>query len=116
MEALIKDIKQAYAASEKAFSHEPMPFDERVSAVNQWWAAVTPEKVMRLVNCIEKGGYTLPPEVAGKAGCSVENPTDITPYLLRLKKLIPYLGGVPESEVKKERFLAELKFIQSELE
>ncbi len=55
MEELIKEIKRAYEESEMAFSHEPMPFDERISAVNQWWSSVTPEKVMRLVNYIEKG-------------------------------------------------------------
>ncbi|MBP1035851.1 hypothetical protein J8631_09795 [Serratia fonticola] len=74
MEELIQEIKQAYAASEKAFSHEPMPFDERISAVNQWWSAVTPEKVMRLVSCLEKGGYTLPPEGEGESvsGCGIK--------------------------------------------
>ncbi|CAI1819636.1 Uncharacterised protein [Serratia fonticola] len=73
MEDLIKEIKQAYAASEKAFSHEPMPFDERISAVNQWWSAVTPGKVMRLVNSLEKGDYTPPPkgEPEDVSGCGV---------------------------------------------
>lgn len=68
MEELIKEIKEAYIASGKAFTHNPMPWDERITAINQWWAAVTPEKVMRLVQCLEKGGYTLPPE--GKAMAS----------------------------------------------
>lgn len=73
MEELIKEIKRAYEASEMAFSHEPMPFDERIYAVNQWWSAVTPEKVMRLVNCIEKGDCTASPKGKPEAvsGCGI---------------------------------------------
>ncbi|WP_427193137.1 hypothetical protein [Serratia marcescens] len=41
--------------------------------------------------------------------------TGITPYLLRLRSVIAYLENIPESEEKKEHFLAELKFIETEL-
>ncbi|WP_432323427.1 hypothetical protein [Yersinia enterocolitica] len=66
MKEVIEEIKAAYVASGRAFSHNPMPFNDRMEAMNKWWAAVTPEKVMRLVQCLEKGGYKLPPEVEGK--------------------------------------------------
>ncbi|EIC84034.1 hypothetical protein [Serratia sp. M24T3] len=69
MEELIQEIKVAYNESEKAFTHEPMNFDERIFAMNSWWAAVTPEKVMKLVRALEKGGYSAPPEGEG-AACS----------------------------------------------
>ncbi|HHH1886664.1 TPA: hypothetical protein ACPY56_004175 [Yersinia enterocolitica] len=66
MREIIDEIKAAYVASGRAFSHNSMPFDERIEAINNWWAAVTPEKVMRLVNAIEKGGYSPPPDGEGK--------------------------------------------------
>lgn len=50
-----------------------------------------------------------------ESGDETEAPTNITPYLLRLKEVITILEGAPESEEKKGRFLAELKFIESEL-
>ena len=68
MKEIIDEIKSAYVTSGRAFSHNPMPFDERIEAINKWWATVTPEKVMRLVNALEKGGYTAPPDGEGSAG------------------------------------------------
>ncbi|EOA3030970.1 hypothetical protein ACHZHX_004528 [Yersinia enterocolitica] len=67
MREIIEEIKTAYIASGRAFSHNPMSFDERMEAMNKWWAAVTPEKVMKLVSVIEKGGYSLPPSGEGRA-------------------------------------------------
>ncbi|CNI79246.1 hypothetical protein [Yersinia enterocolitica] len=43
MKEVIEEIKAAYVASGRAFSHDPMPFDDRMEAMNKWWAAVTPE-------------------------------------------------------------------------
>lgn len=68
MKEVIEEIKAAYVASGRAFSHNPMPFDERIEAINKWWAVVTPEKVMKLVGALEKGGYSTPPEGEGSAG------------------------------------------------
>ncbi|MBI6181120.1 hypothetical protein JEQ07_12020 [Serratia proteamaculans] len=54
-------------------------------------------------------------ESGDKAEGRACNSSNITPYLLRLKEVITILEGAPESEEKKGRFLAELKFIESEL-
>ena len=67
MEELIIKIKQAYTASEKAFSHDQMPFDDRITNINLWYSVVTPENIMRLVNCLEKGGYTPPTNGEGRS-------------------------------------------------
>lgn len=69
MKEIIEEIKAAYVTSGRAFSHNPMSFDERIEAINKWWAAVTPEKVMKLVGVLEKGGYSTPPKGEGTA-CS----------------------------------------------
>ncbi|HFH3797449.1 TPA: hypothetical protein ACGJ08_004855 [Yersinia enterocolitica] len=68
MKEVIEEIKAAYVASGRAFSHNPMPLDDRMEAMNKWWEAVTPEKVMKLVNALEKGGYSPPPSGNGMAG------------------------------------------------
>ncbi|HDW8040607.1 TPA: hypothetical protein RM800_000588 [Yersinia enterocolitica] len=68
MKEVIEEIKAAYVASGRAFSHDTMPFDDRMEAMNKWWEAVTPEKVMKLVNALEKGGYSPPPSGNGMAG------------------------------------------------
>jgi len=73
MKEIIEEIKKAHSISLKAFSHEPMEFNERIEAINRWWAAVTPDKVMKLVDVLEKGGYSTPPEGDGHtgSGCGV---------------------------------------------
>ncbi|ELI8238969.1 hypothetical protein ACVQFJ_004124 [Yersinia enterocolitica] len=68
MKEVIEEIKAAHVASGRAFSHDPMPLDDRMEAMNKWWEAVTPEKVMKLVNALEKGGYSPPPSGNGMAG------------------------------------------------
>ncbi len=68
MKEVIEEIKAAYVASGRAVSHDPMPFDDRMEAMNKWREAVTPEKVMKLVNALEKGGYSPPPSGNGMAG------------------------------------------------
>jgi hypothetical protein len=50
-----------------------------------------------------------------ESGDEAESPKSISSYLLRLKAFIDYIESAPESEEKKEHFLAELTYIQKSL-
>ncbi|MGS3331659.1 hypothetical protein ACB374_15195 [Serratia marcescens] len=72
----LKEEKQRKAREifdAKAEFEEAKRVAKSLFEVNQWWSSVTPEKVMRLVNYIEKGDYTASPKGKPEAvsGCGI---------------------------------------------
>lgn len=88
---------------EERFNTEKKPATKLAEEVKSAFLGLYVEDEVILVDC--------KPDLTFGIGL----PVGITSHLLRLKDVITYLETTPDSAEKKERFLAELKFIESEL-
>lgn len=52
MEDLISEFEKVERETAKAFSWDPMSFDDRIAKANQWWGLANPKNVMQLVEYI----------------------------------------------------------------